>query len=107
MDTHEAMDEPVVNICNNQNPPLAPEEASKRFNFFQLRMRNSLGTFCFILLGMTMGPVPAFGLPPLFFFLAWLGIHWLSRRVFDWCTANWMCIMCVSQSCVELVQYFM
>ena len=90
------MTEPVVNLCNNQNPPLSPEEASKRFNLFQRQMRGRLGAFCFVLLGMTMGPVPAFGLPPFFFFIAWLGLHWVSRRVFDWCTANWICIMCVS-----------
>ena len=87
---------PVVNLCNIQNPTLALAEASKGLNFLQRCMRNTFGAICFLLLGITMGPVPAFGLPPLFFVLAWLGLHWISRRVFDWCTANWICIMCVS-----------
>ena len=101
------MDEPVVDVCRNQNPPLSPEEASKRFNFFQRRMRSPLGAFCFLLLGMTMGPVPAFGLPPFFFFLASLGIHWISRRIFDWCTANWICVMCVSLRVFDALIYCM
>ena len=88
--------QPLVNLCHIQNPTLTPEEVSERYNFIQQHMRNTFGAVCFLLLGMTMGPVPAFGLPPVFFFLAWLGLHRMSRRVFDWCTANWICIMCVS-----------
>ena len=89
--------EPAVNVCDVQNPPLSRDEASKGYNIIQQWLRSSYGALGFILLGVTMGPIPAFGLPPLFFFLGWLGVHWLSRRVFDWCTANWICIMCVSQ----------
>ena len=87
---------PVVDVCENQNPPLAPGEANKRFNFIQRHMRNSFGTLCFTIVALTIGTMPVVGIPPFLLLSAWLGVHWAIRRFFDMCTGNWMCVMCVS-----------
>ena len=87
---------PVVDVCENQNPPLAPGEAKMRFNLIQRYMRNSFGTLCFTLVALTIGTMPVVGIPPLLLLSAWLGAHWAIRRFFDMCTGNWMCVMCVS-----------
>lgn len=87
---------PVVDPCENQNPPLDPGEATKRFNVFQRYMRNSFGTLCFTVVALTIGTMPVVGMPPFLILAAWLGAHWGVRRFFDMCIGNWMCAMCVS-----------
>ena len=87
---------PVINTCENQNPPLDPEEATERFNMIQRYMRNSFGTLCFTIVALTIGTMPMVGIPPFLVLAALLGAHWVVRRFFDMCTGNWMCAMCVS-----------
>lgn len=89
---------PVVDPCEIQNPPVALEEAAKRFNLIQRYMRNSFGTLCFTIVALTIGTMPVVGMPPFLLLAAWLGAHWAVRRFFDLCTGNWMCVMCVSPS---------
>ena len=87
---------PVVDVCEIQNPPLAPGEASKRFNFIQRYMRNSFGTLCFAIIAMIIGAVPEIALAPILVLSAWLGAHWAVRKFCDMSTGTWMCILCVS-----------
>ena len=89
-------EQPAVNPCEVQNPPLALGEAARRFNFIQRNMRNSFGTLCFTMVALTIGSMPVIGLTPLLLLAAGLGAHWSVRRFFDMCTGNWMCAMCVS-----------
>ena len=87
---------PVVDVCENQNPPLAPGEANKRFNFIQRHMRNSFGTLCFAIVAMMIGALPEIGVAPILVLSAWLGVHWPVRKFCDVCIGTWMCVMCVS-----------
>ena len=99
---------PVVDVCENQNPPLAPGETNKRFNFIQRHMRNGFGTLCFAIVAMMIGAVPEIGLAPILVLSAWLGAHWAVRKFCDMSTGTWMCVMCVScVDCLRLMYWLM
>lgn len=81
--------------------PLPPKLQAK-LHPIQRFMRSSFGLLVFIFIGMFSVTIPVIGIPPIFFFLEYLGVipHQVSRRFFDLCTGNWITMMTVSLASV-------
>lgn len=75
-----------------------PPHLQATLNPAQRKMRSKLGLIIFLLIGFFSVTIPVIGLPPIIFFLEYVGVfpHWVPRRFFDLCTANWITIITVS-----------
>ena len=92
-------DEPVVDLAVGKIHPLPPH-LQATLNPIQRLMRSAFGLLLYLLFGFFSVTIPVIGIPPVIFFLERVGVisHWVPRRFFDLCTANWITIMTVSVS---------
>ncbi len=84
---------PVVDLTVGASDPLSTQPVKP----IQSRIRSCLGVAAFLLILFGIGVFPVAGIPPLLYFLHWMGLcpHWPIRRVFDLCVAHWMSIITV------------
>ncbi len=90
-------DPPVVDLAVGKVHPLPPHLLAT-LNPIQRRMRSSIGLFLYMFFGFFSVAIPVIGITPVLFLLERLGLisHWVTRRFFDLCTANWITVMTVS-----------
>lgn len=92
---------PVVDLAAGKIH-LLPPRLQATLNPIQAKMRSSFGVIVYLLFGFFSVTIPVIGIPPILFLLERVGLlpHWVLRRFFDLCTANWITIMTVSDAVI-------
>jgi hypothetical protein len=101
--TSEANSPPPIDLAVGRIEPLPPE-LQARLHPIQRKMRSIVGLLIFVCVAFFTVTIPVIGIPPIIFFLEYLGAipHQWSRRFFDLCTGYWICMMTVSLLIIEL-----